>query len=405
MRILTYTSLFPDSTRPNFGVFIYQRMAHVAKRGNRVMVVAPVPWVPGWIPGSKANKYRNVPRQEQFGGLEVHHPRYLLLPKVGLVVHGLLMFLCTYRITRRLVREGCDCIDGHFVYPDGYAAALIGRLLKVPVVVSARGTDMNLYPTMAAARPWLKWTVRHADGLIGVCTALSDAMVDLGAPPARVRTIGNGVDRARFFPVDQSDARARLGIAKDAKIVLSVGALIERKGHHRVIPAMAQLKQQGLRLHFYIAGEGEWRSQLEAQARDLGVQDQVTLLGAIPNDQLKDWYSAADVSCLASSREGWANVLLESMACGTPVVATRIWGTPEVVVSDRLGLLVEQTSESIAAGLKSAFNTKWDRNAIAAFAHERSWESVAQQVEQWLTQCTTAAINTTTQHDAAGARA
>ena len=206
MRILTFTSLFPDSTRPNFGVFIYQRMAHVSRRaGNTVVVVAPVPYAPSWLQTRKAKQFRRVPRQEQFGNLVVYHPRYPLLPKIGLTLHGLFMFLGAYRTARRLIREqNFDCIDAHFVYPDGFAAVLLGKVFGLPVIASARGTDINLYPSIKHIRPILKFTVRQSRGLIGVCTALSDEMVSLGAQKQNVRTIGNGVDSSRFYPVDQS---------------------------------------------------------------------------------------------------------------------------------------------------------------------------------------------------------
>lgn len=389
MRILTFTSLFPDSSRPNFGVFIYQRMAHVAKRaGNTVTVVAPVPYAPSWLPSKKAKQFRRVPRKEQFGNLVVYHPRYPLLPKIGLTVHGLLMFLGAYRTVRQLVREQqFDCIDAHFVYPDGFAAVLLGKEFGLPVVASARGTDINLYPSIRHIRPILKYTVQQARGLIGVCSALSDEMVALGAAKENVRTIGNGVDSSRFYPVDQASARSELGIPANRKVVVAVGSLIVRKGYHLLIPAIAELKKRGVPALLYIAGEGEHRAYLEELISELGLQNDVSLLGNVPNEKLKSLYSAADVSCLSSSREGWANVLLESMACGTPVVASRIWGTPEVVVSDELGLLVDLNPKAIADGLQTALQRSWNRECIAGFARQRSWDVVAEEVESWLAEC------------------
>jgi len=386
MRILTFTSLFPDSSRPNFGVFVYQRMAHVARLpGNAITVVAPVPYMPAWIPGQKARKYRAVPAQEKFGELLVYHPRYPLIPKVGLTLHGLLMFLGAYLTVRRLAaQKHFDCIDAHFVYPDAFAAVLLGKAFGIPVIASARGTDINLYPTIRHVRPLLKWTVQHADGLIGVCSALSQEMVALGARPERVRTIGNGVDPSRFFPSNQTEVRSLLEVPNSNKIVLAVGSLVAVKGYHLLIPAIADLKRRGIPIRLYIAGEGPARPQLERMIHNLGLSDDVILHGNIPNDQLRSWYSAADVSCLSSSREGWANVLLESMACGTPVVASRIWGTPEVVVSDDLGLLVDLNSQAIADGLSTALHRSWNRERIVSFARQRSWDTVAHEVQQWL---------------------
>ncbi len=388
MRILTFTSIFPDNSRPTFGIFIYQRIAAVARiAGNTVIVVAPVPYVPSWLPGKKAKQLRAVPQEEHWGGLQVYHPRYPFLPKIGRPLHGLLMFIGTYGLVRRLARQGLDCIDAHFVYPDGYAAVMIGKLLTIPVVASARGTDMHLYPTLATIRPSLRWTLREANGLVGVCKALSEAMIEQGAPADCVRTIGNGVDSSRFYPVDPNEARRKLGLPESAKIVLAVGALRLVKGHHLLIAAISDLTKRGLPARLYIAGEGERRTALTKQIEELGLKDQVTLLGSVPNDHLRDWYSAADVSCLPSSREGWANVLLESMACGTPVVATRIWGTPEVIVSDEYGLLVEPSAAAIADGLQQALTRSWNRGRLADYAGQRSWDVVAREVEEWFGEC------------------
>jgi teichuronic acid biosynthesis glycosyltransferase TuaC len=385
MRILTFTSLFPDSTRPNFCIFVYQRMAHVARRpGNAVTVVAPVPYVPFWIPGTKARQYRSIPKREQFGDLLVYHPRYPFLPKIAMPLHGFCMFLGVYALVRRLAKEGIDCIDAHFVYPDGFAAVLLGKRLDLPVVVSARGTDIDVYPKMAAVRPLLKWAVRHADRLIGVSRSLSETMIELGASASRLRTIGNGVDRNRFYPVDCQAARQQLDVPDNQRVILAVGALAPHKGHQLLISAFGELKRRSEGMRLYIAGEGSFRAALEQQIRELGLQNDVVLLGSVANGQLRYWYSAADVSCLASSREGWANVLLESMACGTPVVATSVGGNAEVIVSQEVGLLVENNVPAIAEALRSALQRHWDRERIAAFGRQRSWDVVAEEVDQCL---------------------
>ena len=140
----------------------------------------------------------------------------------------------------------------------------------------------------------------------------------------------------------------------------------------------------------YILGEGEYRSDLEAMSREHRLQDYVKLVGRVPNEQLKFWYSAADLSCLVSSREGWANVLQESLACGTPVLATRVWGAPEVITSPELGLLVEQSVPAISEGLSCGLEHGWDRDAIAAHAAQRTWEVVAKEVDDFLTQVVSA---------------
>jgi len=386
MRILTFTSLFPNAVQPWHGLFVYQRVAHLARRpGNVVTVVAPVPYVPKWIATQRCRETASIPRREVLGSLDVHHPRYFLLPKISMPIHGRLMFAGSVTLVRELHEKiKFDCIDAHYVYPDGFAAVLLGKSLGIPVIVSARGTDISLFPSFQRIRPMIRWTLQHAAGAVGVCEALRQAMLDLGSAPERTRAIGNGVDLQRFSPMERGDARRRLGMPEDAEVIVSVGNLVPVKGYQFLIPAIAQLVTRHPKIRLYIVGEGYFRTKLEAQARQLGLQDRIVFVGRKPNEELKNWYSAADVSCLASSREGWANVLLESLACGTPVVATRVWGAPEVITSPELGVLVDQGVAPIADGLEAALRKQWDRDALVRHASSRTWDVVAEEVENFL---------------------
>jgi len=386
MRILTFTSLFPNAVQSWHGIFIYQRVAHLARRpGNSVTVVAPVPYAPSWIPSRRWREMSRIPSQEKFGDLEVFHPRYFLVPKVSMLVHGLAMFRGSNDLVRELHSERkFDCIDAHYVYPDGFAAVLLGRSLGIPVIVSARGTDISLFPSFRTIRPMIRWTLQNSAGVVGVSEALKDLMVELGAPADRAIAIGNGIDPERFQPVDRGDARRKLGMPEDGEIIVSVANLVPVKGHEFLIAAIAQLAARHPKIRLYIVGEGESRAMLQAMARRAGLQDRIFFVGRKPNEELKYWYSAADVSCLASSREGWANVLLESLACGTPVVATRVWGTREVIASPELGLLADQTADSLAGGLELALQKQWDREYLARYAAARTWDVVAEEVEKFL---------------------
>jgi teichuronic acid biosynthesis glycosyltransferase TuaC len=389
MRILTLSSLFPNRAKPVLGVFIFQRMSHLARRaGNHVQVIAPVPYFPRWLRWSRWQAEGQVPPQETIGNLLAFHPRYPLLPGVSMPLHGLLLFLGTWRLAMRLHKQQpFDCIDAHFIYPDCFAAILLGKLLGLPVIVSARGTDINLYPSFRLIRPMIRWTLRHSAGAIAVSSSLRDVMLALGLSEDRVCVIGNGIDPERFHPVDPLEARRQLGLPETGEILVSVGGLIPRKGFHFLIPAVAQIAQRFPALRLYILGEGEYRSTLEALIRECKLEEIVFLRGNVPNEQLRYWFSAASLSCLVSSREGWPNVLQESLACGTPALATRVWGAPEVIVSPELGLLVEQDSKSIAEALGTALKKQWNREAIARHAAERTWAVVAKDVEDYLSFC------------------
>lgn len=388
MRVLTFTTLFPNQLNPTNCIFVYHRMSHFARRpGNEVVVVAPVPYFPSWFPSSKWHSLSQVPRQERLGNLLTYHPRYPLVAGLSMPLHGWLLFLGSLALVRRLHQEKkIDFIDAHYVYPDGFAAVLLGKCLGVPVTVSARGTDMNLFPSFRLIRPMIRWTLQRVAGGIGVCTPLKDAMLHYGLAPEKAAVIGNGVEVTQFFAVDRAAARERLSLPQDAEIIVSVGGLIERKGYHFLIPAVAEIVSRHPRLRLCIVGAGPWKARLQELVKAHGLSDRVVLAGVQPNDELRYWYSAADISSLNSSREGWPNVILESMACGTPVVATRVWGVPEVITSPDIGVMVGQNVSSIAEGLDSALSKSWDRQRIEQHARQRTWNVVAEELEAFFIQ-------------------
>jgi glycosyltransferase involved in cell wall biosynthesis len=260
-------------------------------------------------------------------------------------------------------------IDAHYFYPDGVAAIMLGKALAKPVVVTARGTDINLILRYTLPRAMIHYAARKAAGIIAVSHALKDELMALGVPGPRINVLRNGVDLAMFHPVERSVARARLGLT--GPTLLSVGLLIERKGHDLVIGALPMLPGHTL----LICGEGPEKLALERLAKKLGVADRVRFLGRIPHDRLAEIYSAADALILASSREGWPNVLLEAMACGTPVIASNIWGNPEVVTTPEAGVLMaERTAGGVAAAIRQLFQNLPDRGATRRYAERFSWD-------------------------------
>lgn len=375
MKILTFSSLYPDSTRPGHGIFVENRLRHLIADGEvQARVVAPVPWFPSAHArfGSYAD-YARVPKAEIWNGVDVIHPRYLLLPKFGMTMAPLLMASAVKNSVRRILASGYqfDLIDAHYFYPDGVAAVMLGRALRKPVVITARGTDLNLIPEYYWPRRMIQWAAANSAAMITVCQALKDVLVGLGVADTRVTVLRNGVDLDKYRPPAERNAlRAKLGV--HGTTLLSVGYLIERKGHNLVIGALKNLPDAKL----LIAGDGPERERLGEHARQCGVADRVKFLGRLGSAELVDYYGAADALVLASSREGWANVLLEAMACGTPVVATRIWGTPEVVSDARAGLLVdERTPAALAAGIRRLLTQMPERSGTRRYAEQFSWDA------------------------------
>jgi teichuronic acid biosynthesis glycosyltransferase TuaC len=379
-RIIVFSSLFPSSARPTAGVFIRERMFRVGAR-LPLTVVSPVPWFPGqglirrWKPN-----YRPLPAQvEVQQGFTVHYPRFLAVPGLFRNLDGFSMALGSLPLLRRLQREGYNLIDAHFAYPDGYAATLLGRWLKLPVAITLRGTEVPLAKSPPRLRRMLK-ALAAADRVFAVADSLKRHMVKLGADGEKIRVVGNAVDTGVFHPVDKAAARKALDLPEDAVVLASVGGLVERKGFHRVIELLPSLKRKYPTLHYLVVGgagpEGDWSGRLRQQVAELGLEDTVHFLGALPPAELKHPLSAADVFVLATSNEGWANVFLEAMACGLPVVTTEVGGNREVVCRDELGIVVPfGQSQALAEALEQALAFPWDRAAIIEYARANAWET------------------------------
>jgi glycosyltransferase involved in cell wall biosynthesis len=381
MRILVFSSLYPNGAMPQHGLFVQRRVEAVARAGVQARVVAPVPFFPRALPMARWRTWARVPVQERLGKLVVTHPRYLHAPGPGMYVQAASMTRATLAHVRALQREfEFQLIDAHYVYPDGVAAVRLARALGVPCVLTARGSDINLLSRFAGVRRQIVAVLQAADAVVAVSAALAAAMRDLGAPPDRLHVVPNGIDRDVFHYGDAAAARAKLGVFADERMLLSVGNLNELKGHALVVEAVARLRARGIRTRYHIIGEGEERSRLEARIATLGLEDYVTLEGTVPNERLRPWYQAASLFVLGSSREGWPNVLNEALACGTPVVATKVGGVPEIVRHGDNGLLMERSVEAIATAIAAGLERAWDRPALAAEAARTSWSDVAERV-------------------------
>jgi glycosyltransferase involved in cell wall biosynthesis len=382
LRLLTFSTLYPNAAQPNHGVFVENRLRHLVASGKVTStVLAPVPYFPqgrafkglakrfGW------QAYTEAPLLETRHGLTLHHPRYPVIPAIGMNLAPSLLYRAASRALRRMMADGFafDAIDAHYFYPDGVAAVRLGQEFGKPVVITARGSDITLLAHFPGPRRMIREAIAKASAMISVSAALGTALVELGAPPERVHVLRNGIDTTMFKPVDRVMSRGILGVS--GNVLVSVGALIERKGHDRTIAALPHLPGYTL----MIAGQGPDRDALLALAQRLGVADRVRLLGSIPHPLLPELFSASDASVLSSSREGWANVLLESMACGTPVVASNIPGNPEVVQEPAAGLVVDDNSPAgIAAGILKLFANLPERAATRAYAERFSWDDTTQ---------------------------
>jgi glycosyltransferase involved in cell wall biosynthesis len=391
-RILSLSISFPNPNDPMSGVFVRSRLEHMA-RAAEIRVLAPIAVTDYGSLLHKRPAAAPVPRQRRDHGLEVLHPRWAY-PPLGTFLNAFCLFLCLVRPVGRLRREfPFQVIDAHFGHPAGVAAALLGAFFHCPFVVTLRGDEV-VHACHRLRRFWMGWALRRASRVITVSERLRQFALSLGVAAERTRTIPNGVDTSVFFPRAGAESRGKHGIPVDARVVVSAGALIELKGHHRTIRAVKALRDQGIRAQLLVVGPpargSTYDSTIRSLISELGMQTDVRLLGHVTQPELAELMSAADVLCLASSREGWPNVIQEALSCGTPVVATDVGAVPNMIPASRYGLVVPVDDQAaLTNGLRQALSTEWDRQAIALWGQSRSWDQVALEVLQVLEQVLT----------------
>jgi glycosyltransferase involved in cell wall biosynthesis len=382
-KLLTYTTLYPNAADPIHGIFVEQRLRHLIATGAiESKVVAPVPWFPSKHKQfGRYAKFARAPRREERHGITILHPRYPLIPKVSMACAPYLLSTGVRPALRSLLDDGYefDLIDAHYFYPDGVAAVISGQYFKKPVIITAHGTDINVIPNFLIPRKLILWAARRAAGIIAVSRALKDRLVDLGVGYDKVTVLPNSVDLELFHPIDRPAWRRRLGLT--GTTLLSVGQLIELKGHDIAIRALADLPK----VHLLIAGAGEQERVLKRLANSLGLSDRVRFLGAVPQEDLKIYYGVADALVLASSREGLASVLLEAMACGTPVIASDVGGTPEVIAATEAGVLMqERTPQGLVEAFQKLFANYPPRTATRHYAERFGWDQTAKKAAVFL---------------------
>lgn len=371
LRVLTLSSLFPDRTRPTFGLFVEKQTLGLAALPNvDVRVAAPIA-VPPTALLKLHPHYKGLssqPRIEQWKGLTVYRHPFRTLPFVGKRWNPLSITWALVPLLEDVYREfPFDVIDAEFFYPDGPAAMRLARHFNVPFSIKARGGDIHFWTDNPACRRAIEEAGKTADGLLAVSGEMRNDMIALGMPPERIKVHHTGVDQEAFHPADRGAAKAALGIS--GPLILTVGYLIARKGQTLVIDAMLELPDATL----LIVGQGPDKGILEEQIRARGLQDRVRLIGPKAHEELPPLFAAADVMALPSASEGLANVWVEATACGTPIVIADIGGAREVVDRPAAGRIVDRTPAAIAAAIRELLANPPAQADVAAAAAKFTW--------------------------------
>jgi teichuronic acid biosynthesis glycosyltransferase TuaC len=382
LRVLVFSSLFPSEVRPRHGIFVETRLAQLTKDYPiDARVIAPVPWFPSSSRrfGVYAAFAATPRRATRPNGVPVTYPRYAMLPKVGTALQPGSMARAALADVLALQCAGWqpDLIDAHYLYPDSVAAAIIAERLNLPLVITARGTDVNLLARLPGPGRRILRAAQRASAVIAVSSRLKQALLDLGMAASKLVVLRNGVDTEMFRPTDRHAARVRFGFDSQP-IALCVGNLVQEKGFELAIDALVQMHDWQL----LIVGDGPARAQLAEHALRAGVARRVRFHPNMPQHELADAYSAADVLLLTSTREGWPNVVLESLACGTPVVAVDVGAVDEMITDPAIGrVIADRDAVRLAGAVNDLMRSRPDRDRTREHACQFDWPTISR--GQW----------------------
>ena len=378
MKLLIITNLFPNHLDPERGIFNKQQFTRLAKFCD-LKVVAPLPWFPKLPIQNKRSIFADIVQEEKIEGIDTFHPRYLVIPKIGRALYGMFYYLGIRGVVKKIERNfSFDAILATWAYPDCFAAARLAQQLNKPLVVKFHGTDINVLAQSSFRRKMIVETCQKANHIIVVTAALKKQVVEFGIDAKKITVIPNGVDTEVFTPLDQKDCQQKLGLAIDKKHIVFIGHLTPIKGLFYLIEALKQLPED---VYLSVIGDGELQSELDAKIAEFNLQKRVKFFGKRPHSEIVQWMNAADVFCLPSLNEGCPNVVLEALACGRPVVASRVGGIPEIMVSDYLGITAEaKNARSLAHALAHVLNQNWDARKIRDYALRFSWDEGAKKI-------------------------
>ena len=371
-KITVVTPYFPTSTDSYRGHSAFQTLRFLKDMAD-VDVICPLATYPdvGWLKGHTTNTFDPAFQAADIPSVYLEYPA---IPVLTRPVNG---EICRSRIMPLLQRSRPDVILNYWLYPEGYAAVRAGDALGIPVVVGSIGSDLRRIQDLFT-KYLVRKTLEGAARVITVSEDLRRIAIQFGVSPDKVTTIVNGYDDSLFYPGDREDARRALGLDRTRKLILFVGSLLETKGLAELVEALRPLVGRRPETSLALIGDGPFRPELERRIQNNGLGAHISLLGRRTSAQVGDWMRAADVFCLPSYSEGCPNVVVEALACGSPVVASDVGGIPELVRNDCGILVPAKAVEPLSAALERALAIDWDRARIGASSH-RSWKDVAEE--------------------------
>jgi teichuronic acid biosynthesis glycosyltransferase TuaC len=373
-KVVIITNLYPNGRAPTFGIFIKQLVARLSSR-YEVQVIAPIPWIPGLL--KRLFKMAEQPEIiEKIDGITVYHPRYLVIPKITRSLYGFYYFFCIYPLLKKLKKEFApDLISSHWVYPDGFAAVLAAKKLGIKSTVHALGCDINEYTKFFLRKKLITFALNNANAVVVKSSRLKDRVLELGINEDKIHVILNGVNSDMFFQQDMVESRKHLDVSTQAYIYLFIGNFQIEKGLEFLIEAYSKVASSHKDVLLHIVGTGPLESKVNKKVTALGLENRIKFFGNISHEEIPRFLSASNVLCLPSLREGCPNVVLESLSCGTPVIASDVGAVRDIVTTDNRGLVVPRGDiDALSKALEKIYLSdhkrvtdftwmSWDENA------------------------------------------
>jgi glycosyltransferase involved in cell wall biosynthesis len=376
MKVLILTNLYPSTREPTRGTFHHNLFTELGQQCE-LRIVSPLPC---WVRLRRPKELFQAPC-EDFTGIEASFPTYWSIPRLTFL-HGQGMYASLRRHVAKLRRSfPFDVILAAWAYPDAVAAARLAQEFGCPLVTKVLGSDINELARDPALRKQIRWALQSSYRTLAVSGALQERVVELGIPRERVVMHHNGVNGEQFTLQDQREVRDRLGLTQDRPLVCYVGNFTHEKGVDVLVEAMNDLGKLGRPdVDLVMVGSGSLEAALRATARQRGLEARIRFAGRRLHSEIPDWISASDVFCLPSRREGCPNVVLEGLASGRPVVATRVGGVPELIHTGNGILVPSEDPMALAAGLKQALEQSWDPDALRSSVESLSWHEIGREL-------------------------
>ena len=376
MTVLVFTNLFPNKQKPHHGLFIKKRISFYKKIGFDPVVMVPIAWFPFY---KRYNfHFWGFKRETDFEGIKVIYFKYIHIPKIGMLFQPFSILLSTLVVFLFFKeRKKIKFIDCHYLYPDGVAVYLLTKFYKLPYLLSARGSDVNVILRSPIPRKMILKSFSDSFKIIAVSQNLKDIILEYYSENKKISVIPNGVDPESFYLIPHIGQNRK---KNNFKRLLMVGNLIEQKGQHLLIEALERARDFNYSLVAYFIGTGELAPLIRSNFR-IGNKIRLKLIGPVPNHFLVNYYNKMDLLCLLSESEGNPNVILEALACGLPVLATDV-GDLRGLINGNNGHIIEKREiNNIIDGLKFCLNKQWDREKISKCVEPFRWEETTEKIK------------------------